>query len=119
MMNWFGKLPGYRTSPPGLETEILRRLPRVLWLGTLLLALPALAVRLLAGADAPDLSRFDIFSIALVILHWTVVLTLAIGAGIVWLMKGPAYIADGYPLDEAENPPDFRVHRRRVDTTER
>ena len=48
-MNWFGKLPGFRTSPPGLERDILRRLPRVLWLGTLLLALPALAMRLLAG----------------------------------------------------------------------
>lgn len=118
-MNWFGRLPGYRSSPAGLETDILRRLPRIVWLGTLLLALPALVARLLAGNDAPDLSLLDIYCIALVILHWTVVLTLAIGAGIVWLMKGPAYVADGYALDEAENPPDFRVHRSRINTTGR
>ena len=118
-MNWFGKLPGFRTSPPGLERDILRRLPRVLWLGTVLLALPALAMRLLAGSDAPDLSRLDIYSIALVVLHWTVVLTLAIGAAIVWLMKGPAYVADAYALEEAENPPDFRVDRSRPEITGR
>ncbi|MBU3697158.1 hypothetical protein [Dechloromonas sp.] len=118
-MNWFGKLPGFRTSPPGLERDILRRLPRVLWLGTLLLALPAIVMRLLADEVVPDLSRLDIYSIALVVLHWTVVLTLAIGAAIVWLMKGPAYVADGYALDEAENPPDFRVDRSRGETTGR
>jgi hypothetical protein len=33
----------------------------------------------------------------LVILHWTLVLTLAIGCGIVILMKGPAGVADPYP----------------------
>lgn len=60
-----------------------------------------------------DLSRLDIYSIALVVLHWTVVLTLAIGAAIVWLMKGPAYVADAYALDEAENPPDFRIRTSR------
>lgn len=118
-MNWFGKLPGYRPSPPGLERDILRRLPRVLWLGTLLLALPAIVMRLLTDDGAPDFSRIDIYSIALVVLHWTVVLTLAIGAAIVWLMKGPAYIADAYALEDSENPPDFRVDRSRVGLTER
>ncbi|MBL8999316.1 MAG: hypothetical protein JNL44_18805, partial [Gemmatimonadetes bacterium] len=55
----------------------------------------------------------------LVVLNWTVVLTLAIGAAIVWLMKGPAYIADAYALEDSENPPDFRVDRSRVGLTER
>jgi len=118
-MNWFGKLPGFRTSPPGLERDILRRLPRVLWLGTLLLAL-----RLLEWLDPPlestgGLSMVDVYVISLVVLHWTVMLTLAIGAAIVWLMKGPAYIADAYALEEAENPPDFRVDRSRPEITGR
>jgi hypothetical protein len=35
--------------------------------------------------------------LGLVILHWTLVLTVAIGCAIVLLMKGPAYAADSYP----------------------
>ena len=35
--------------------------------------------------------------IGLVVLHWTLVLTLAIGCAIVIVMKGPAYVADAYP----------------------
>ena len=38
--------------------------------------------------------------IGLVVLHWTLVLTLAIGCAIVIVMKGPAFVADPYP------PPD-------------
>jgi hypothetical protein len=36
--------------------------------------------------------------IGLVVLHWTLVFTVAIGCVIVVLMKGPAYVADAYPL---------------------
>ena len=35
--------------------------------------------------------------IGLVVLHRTLVLTLAIGCAIVIVMKGPAYVADAYP----------------------
>lgn len=110
-MNWFGKYPGFQRSPAGLERTILHRLPRVLWLGTLILGMPAVLAYLLTESAGPAWSRLEIFSIALIVLHWTVVLTLAIGAFIVWVMKGPAYVADAYALDEAENPADFRVER--------
>ena len=33
-----------------------------------------------------------------VVVHWTLVLTLALGCFIVRVMKGPAYVADAYPL---------------------
>jgi hypothetical protein len=42
--------------------------------------------------------------ISFVILHWTVVVTVGIAAFIVMVMKGPAYVADPYPLNEAETP---------------
>jgi hypothetical protein len=32
------------------------------------------------------------------------VLTVAIGAFIVMVMKGPAYVADAYPLEDADQP---------------
>ena len=40
-MSWFNTLPGFQKSPAGLERQILRRLPRVLWVGTALAALLA------------------------------------------------------------------------------
>ena len=42
--------------------------------------------------------------IGLVILIWTLVLTVTIGCIIVWLMKGPAYVADGYDVSHSDKP---------------
>jgi len=38
------------------------------------------------------------------VLHWTVVFTVAIGAFIVFVMKGPAYVADRYELPDEDAP---------------
>ena len=43
---WFRRLPGSRREPAGAERVVLRRLPKILVIGSLLLALPALFVRL-------------------------------------------------------------------------
>jgi hypothetical protein len=37
-------------------------------------------------------------------LLWTLVLTLAIGCAIVMLMKGPAYVADAYDMNDSDQP---------------
>lgn len=108
-MNLFNILPGFQKTPAGLERVILRRLPRVLWLGTLLLAGVSLLARAWTWSDpewaiVTRITSVDIGVISLVILHWTAVLTIAIGAFIVMLMKGPAYVADPYPLSDAERP---------------
>ena len=102
MSGLFNRLPGHVRTPAGLERRVLRRLPRVLVVGTVLLALPALAARLLSGAGS--LTMVDIYSLSLIVLHWTVVFTVGIGAFIVMVMKGPAYVADAYPLSDAERP---------------
>jgi hypothetical protein len=108
-MNAFNKLPGFTPSPPGLERLVLRRLPVGLLLGTLLIGLPALLARPFpwTGSEADVAVRImtiDIYAIAVVVLHWTIVFTIAIAAFIVMVMKGPAYVADAYPLDDAEEP---------------
>ena len=104
-MRWLNRLPGFTRSAPGLEWLIWKRLPAVLFWGT---ALP-LAVAAAAWVTAPDLpagaADRDLWLmvyqlIGLVVLHWTLVLTLAIGCVIVIVMKGPAFVADAYP------PPD-------------
>ena len=103
----FTRLPGFTVTAAGLERHILRALPRWWLLGSLLLALPSLGIRLiyipLAIADS-WLTTVDIYFISLIILHWTVLLTVGIAAFIVMVMKGPAYVADAYPLIDADSP---------------
>jgi hypothetical protein len=108
-MNLFNKLPGFVPTPPGRERRILRLLPRVLLYGTLLLAVLPLLLRIVIpeGSEAEAAARIalvDIYVISLVVLHWTVVLTVAIAAFIVLVMKGPAYVADAYPLADSDTP---------------
>lgn len=102
-MNLFNRLPGFPKTPAGKERAVLRLLPRIFLLGTLLLSVPSLVAHLIAGPDdALAVMSTDIYVISLIILHWTVVLTIGIAAFIVMVMKGPAYVADAYPLQEAE-----------------
>lgn len=108
-MTLFKKLPGFTKTPAGQERIILRLLPKILLLGTLALALPSLAARLFLSAGtegeiATHIMTIDIYAISLLVVHWTVVFTVAIGAFIVLVMKGPAYVADAYPLEDAECP---------------
>ena len=42
--------------------------------------------------------------VGVVTLVWAAVLTIAIGCVIVWLMKGPAYVADGYEVSHSDKP---------------
>ena len=103
-MKLFNRLPGFPRTPAGKERAVLRWLPWALVLGTLLLAAPSLLVRLIVGPDdVRAITSTDIYAISLVILHWTIVLTVGIAAFIIMVMKGPAYVADAYPLPEAES----------------
>jgi len=109
MPNLFNKLPGYSRTPPGKERVILRWLPRVLLGGSALLVLPSLAVRVLLmykpeQNTATLVTTVDIHVISLLILLWIAAFTVAIGACVVLVMKGPAYVADAYPLVDIESP---------------
>jgi hypothetical protein len=103
-MSAFNKLPGFQRSPHGLEWSIWKRLPAVLAWGTVLPLLVLAVVwwwapspaGLAAVADGPRL-LLSYQLVGLVVLHWTLVLTVGIGCFIVMLMKGPAYVADPYP----------------------
>lgn len=108
-MSWLRKLPNCRRYPPGLEWRLLRRMPHILVIGTLLPGLAALLARgwpISGNAQqiAATLRMVDIYAISTVILHWTLVLTVTIACVIVWLMKGPAYVADAYMLPDSDRP---------------
>jgi hypothetical protein len=103
-MNLFNKLPGFVRYAPGLEQRIWRRLPAILLWGTLLPLLLAGVNHALAPTAPPPgssdgaLLLWDYMMWGVVALHWMLVLTLALGCFIVRVMKGPAYVADAYPL---------------------
>jgi hypothetical protein len=109
-MNLFNKLPGFVRSAPGWEQRIWRRLPVILLWGTLLPLLPLLlagvnhalapAAPEESGAGNSALLLWDYMLIGIVVLHWTLVLTVALGCFIVRVMKGPAYVADAYPFPD-------------------
>lgn len=106
-MSWLKKLPNSRAEPSGLEWQLLRRMPRVLLIGTLLPAMVALIAR--AGTlDPATLQMVNFFAIGVVIVLWTLVLTLSIACFIIMVMKGPVYEADSYPLPDADRPTDRR-----------
>ena len=108
-MNWFNRIPNSRRSASGLEWRVWRKLPQIGLLGT---ALPLLVLLLLtvtlqeqadgAGQRWLQLARYVV--LAVVLFHWTMVLTVAIGCVIVMIMKGPGYVADAYPVSHSDQP---------------
>jgi hypothetical protein len=100
-MNYFSKLEGFQRSPVGLEWQIWKRI-RLIWVtGTVLPLMASGCAFLLDGLEyTRAVEQFFYVMVGLVILHWSLVLTLAIGCVIVMLMKGPAYVADAYAMDE-------------------
>jgi hypothetical protein len=102
MSEWLRRLPGYQTYEPGLERKVLHQLPQFTLLGSLAIALPSLLSRLLLSPKAEKI--IDILVISTEIFFLGMVLTLAIATIIVMLAKGPAYVADAYPLTESDRP---------------
>lgn len=108
-MDWLRKLPGFKRTPYGFEWRLLRLMPTVCLAGTVLTAAMAFVARfLMTGSTPAELARhiqlFDFVMIGLVIFIWTLVLTVSIGCVIVWLMKGPAYVADGFEVSHSDAP---------------
>jgi hypothetical protein len=108
-MNWLKKLPGFQRAPHGFEWRLLRMMPRMLLGGTVLPILMSVLARFFLNyGTAQEIERrvqtFDFTMIGLAIFVWTTILTVGIGCVIVWLMKGPAYVADRYDLSHSDKP---------------
>ena len=111
-MNYFNKLKGFQRSPAGLEWQIWKRLHIILAVGTLLPLLASAGAYVLDGLETTHaLEQFFYVMVGLVVLHWTLVLTLAIGCVIVMLMKGPAYVADAYAMEEPTRDKEANIQR--------
>ena len=109
-------LPHSRRAPSGLEWVVLKKLPIVLLGGTLVPAFFSALSHAFPPNGPPvmvarHLTSLDIFAIASVLTVWMTVLTVAIACLIVVVMKGPAYVADAYPLSDSDYPRDARNRR--------
>ncbi len=108
-MNWLQKNPRSIRSASGLEWTLWRKLPLIALLGTALPVLALLALHIWADPQASAsqarwLQMADFIVGAVVVFHWTMVLTVAIGCVIVMIMKGPGYMADSYPVSHSDQP---------------
>jgi hypothetical protein len=108
-MSLFNKLPGFERAPAGLEWALLRRTPLFAVAGTVVPLLCLWMARLAAGwandiVSAKLAMSLEIALTSLAILYWTIVFTVALGCVIVMIAKGPAYVADAYPLPDADAP---------------
>jgi hypothetical protein len=115
-MKYLKKLDGFQRSPAGLEWQIWKKLHLILAVGTALPLLASAGAYLLDGLEpatqnARAVEQFFYVMVGLVVLHWTLLLTLAIGCVIVMLMKGPAYVADAYPMEEPPHVAEKHVQR--------
>ena len=89
----------------GLERVLLRIAPIAALLCVLVPAAVALGARAWFGVEAAkSVNRVDIAAIAVSVTGLTAVFTVAIGAVIVFIMKGPGYVADAYELEDAPAP---------------
>ncbi len=98
-----------RRAPPGLERVIWRRLPAATFASFFFPICLSVAMRLLppegtAAEIAKATKTVDILAFGLGVTLLTAVFTVAIGCIVVMIMKGPAYVADGYELNAADRP---------------
>lgn len=109
-MKLLNTLPGSRTEPAGMERRVLRLLPAMLALGTLLPALYVLGLYFMAlGGTEELMRRVDMaryVAIGAMTLNLMLVIQTAMLAGIVVVMKGHAYVADPYVLPDRSRPLD-------------
>jgi hypothetical protein len=108
-MKWLRKVPHSPRAASGLEWTLWRKLPWIALLGTVLPLIALLALHMLSDPDtSPAQARWlqmaDFFVGAVLVFHWTMVATVAIGCVIVMVMKGPSYQADSYPVSHSDRP---------------
>ena len=102
-MNWLKLLPPTRREPPGFEWVVLRAVPKLMVYGTSLFVIPFAILQY--GIEPSSSSKlWELYFIAGLIFFWTILFTAALCAVIVYLMKGPAFVADAYYLEDSDFP---------------
>jgi len=108
-MKTMRKLPGYRRSPHGMEWKILKKLPKAFLYSAIVIGIFVLVAHWLPPEGTAEevykhLELVRIMGVAILITVWTGIFTVGFGAFVVYLMKGPSYVADALPLVDADKP---------------
>lgn len=108
-INPFTRLPNSVQCQPGLERYILRRIPWALPVGAAVILTPSAVLRISGWGMHPQelgaiVAKVDMLALGLLLLYWNLMVALTWGALIVMVMKGPTYVADSYPLIDADSP---------------
>lgn len=105
-MNFFKKIANTTRYPLGIEWPLLKKMPLVFVLGTLLLCMPILAVYF--SYDGVELLHHQTVHVAigLLLLFWYFVGVTVLACVIIIIMKGPGYVADGYDLPDKDKKKD-------------
>ena len=96
-------------QPAGLARVVLKKIPQVLLAGFFIPLFMAIFARLFPISGTPaEIAKYqisvDILSISLAFMTFTAAFTVTIGCIIIVLMKGPAYVADAYELEDSDQP---------------
>lgn len=103
------KLPDSKPYPHGLEWRILKQIPwAFVYSGLFVGLMTGIGHWLAPAGDSIEVNKYlemvNIFAIASLITVWTAIFTIAIGAVIVYLMKGPAYVWDPMEVSDSDEP---------------
>jgi hypothetical protein len=97
-MNFFNKLPNAIRYPIGGEWALLKKLPYVFVIGTLLIGAPDIGIFFQDAEISNDQYKTIYTSLGFLFSFWFFVGAAAIGCVVVIIMKGPGYVADAYEL---------------------
>jgi len=102
MIDFFKKLPNSTQYPVGIEWPILRKIPLIFIVGTLLILSPAFIIYLNNTIITPAQYKTIYVCLGAMFTYWFFVGVLAIGCFLIMIMKGPGYVADAYELPEED-----------------
>lgn len=108
-MNWLNKQHPVFRHPPGWEWKIFKRLHLIAVGGVGLLLAIGIANRIIAYYLSIDqyehwVGKVDFVLCGIFFTFLSLMVALIVGCGVVIIMKGPHYLADSYPLSDADKP---------------
>lgn len=101
-MDFFRKLPNSARYPIGIEWPLLKKIPLIFLVGTILISLPAMNIYISNAEISAEQYRVIYVCLGLWFSFTFFVGVIAIGCVLIMLMKGPGYVADAYELPKED-----------------
>ncbi len=102
MSKYFKKLSGFQRGPTGLEWWLFKRLPKLFVIGSAVLLLAGYYFYYSAAPAEAEQQKVIYSFLGLFFSYFFFSGAAFIGCIVVIIMKGPAYVADGYQLPKED-----------------